>query len=242
MANVVPILTVVTAVNSMTISNLARARMNAPRPQKPHKKEKTSKKVVKKTNVVIPELLKEKFEEAWKKQEESLSGIQTTCIDSYSYNTISEYGWTTGEKKHAYADGTIARIESWDDPERDISRYDRLGNLVETISYKRSAVNYDDIDKTSSKYVYYPNSKQKQFEWTTEGIKHFDKDGNEDTNTFLTKQKIATKRIKEEVKTGKTFKKMGKIEKAVAVAFQDKKEMTWPEKLLAKKTTNSQEK
>lgn len=242
MVTVVPILTVVTAVNSVTISNMARMRMNSPHPNKPKKTEKKQKKVEKKAPVIIPEILKKKFEEAWQKQEDNLSALKTTCSDSYSYNTIAEYGWTTGEKTYTYSDGSIACREHWDDPERDVSRYDQLGNLVEETSYKRSAYDYDDIEKTSVKYVYYPNSKQKQFQWDQNGIKHFDKDGNEDTKTFLTKQKIATKRIKEEMKTGKTYKKMGKIGKAVAVAFQDKEEMTWIERKLAQKVKKSQEK
>lgn len=238
MVNIAPIIAVTTAANALTVSNLthmqnkrlsghARKKNTQPakvaKPQKPH------------------EVAVKKFEEAWQKQEERLSGLKLELVDAYEYNTISEYGWTVGQKTYNYPNGKTALVKDWDDPESEVTRYDELGNVIEVTSTKRT-YNYDDVYTTSHKCVYYPNSKQKEFEWDEEGIRHFDSQGNDDSSLYFARLKIAVKRVREEIKSDKTFKKMGKVEKAVAIAFQDKPELTWLEKRLVTESERSKEK
>ena len=167
-------------------------------------------------------IMKQKFNEAWEKQEERLSKFKTELTDSWCY---SEYGpYSCGGHEYRYENGNLAEEMHYSDMEnsRTVTRYDPEGNCVE---------------KGSCKFVYYENSSQKEFEWRDDGIKHFDKQGNDDTKKYYLKHQIATKRIKAEGK-GTTFSKMSKLEKAVAVLNVDKPELTMLEKMLLKKAKN----
>ena len=165
------------------------------------------------------EFLKQKFNETWNRQMDRLLKLETKLTDSWSQSTY--YNYRTGEDVWRYENGQIAHRVSYDEPHDSHSeRYDELGNCIE-----------NDLDRC----VYYPNSKQKEFEWNKDGIKHFDKDGKEDTQLYLTKQKVAAKRIAYENQTGETLPKMSKVEKAVAIALKDTKKMTLVERMLAEK-------
>lgn len=237
MVNVSPLIVSV-AINSMTMSNLARARsqrlserMSAdPTPAKAKKAEKKAK------PKEIPEILKNKFEEAWKRQEDRLSGLETKLTDTWHYDTIREYGWTTGQTTYSYSSGKPAKIVSWDDPERTVKCFDESGNCV-----SRSEVSRDHEEKTT-RYVYYPNSDRVEFVDDGISVLHYDTNGKEDTKQYYAKHKIATKRIQYEEETGTTLGKMSKLEEAVAYALKDTKKMTLVEKALADKVKKTQEK
>ena len=167
--------------------------------------------------------LKQKFNEAWNRQEKRLSKLKTELTDSWS--TSAYYGYRSGEDIYCYENGQVAHRVSYDQPHDSHSeRYDELGNCIE-----------NDLDRC----VYYPNSKQKEFEWNKDGIKHFDENGIEDTKVYTTKQKVAAKRIAYENQTGEPLPKMSKMEKAVAIALKDTKKMTLVERMLAEKAKKS---
>ena len=167
------------------------------------------------------EFLKQKFNEAWNRQEKRLSKLKTKKIESKTWSQSTYDHYRTGEYVWCYENGQIALCGSYDEPHDSHSeRYDELGNCIE-----------NDLDRC----VYYPNSKQKEFEWNKDGIKHFDENGVEDTKVYTTKQKVAAKRIAYENQTGETLPKMSKVEKAVAIALKDTKKMTLVERMLAEK-------
>lgn len=175
----------------------------------------------KKEKITPPTLLRRKFYDAWYCQEQRLSKLKTTREE------FGDFSKDEGYIEYKYENGVIAKyIHSTKEEHKD-----NMGNLI-----------YKDISYSSDQYyraVYYHNSHQKEFEWTNKGIKHFDKEGKEDTKSYYGKLKIAQKRIEAEKKEGVTFKKMSKVEKAVSWALKDTKDMTALEKMLAKKTKGS---
>ena len=166
----------------------------------------------------IPAILKHKFIKSWTSQNKRLSALKINLTDSWQYDTIQEYGFTTGRKEYHYENGDIARIDEWDGDDRSTTRYDERKNCIED---------------SFGRYTYYPDTNVLEFSYTKEGIKHFNKQGKEDTERYYAKLEMARKRIAEEQKTGKMLKKMTKVEKAVAYALRHKPQMTIAEKMLA---------
>ena len=167
----------------------------------------------------IPLIMKEKFEEAWKRQEDEISKHNITLKDEWSYTEYEHYRCGGWEK--VYDDGKIAEECSYSEScnDKTIRRYDRLGNCVQ---------------KGSSKYTYYKGTNKKEFEWTKDGIKHFDKEGNDNTDKYYKIHQIASKRVKAEGK-GIVYPKMSRLEKAVAMINVDKDELTRVERMLIRK-------
>lgn len=211
MVNITPTLT--TAASALTTLNLTRMRRRGSSGYGggSHSKQTKRKEPSK--------FLEQKFEEAWKRQKKKLSKLTTNLMDSWSYSRY--YNYRTGLDVWSYENGKIAQRTSYNEPDYyHREEYDELGNCIR-----------DDSDR----WVYYPNSNQKEFEWNKDGIKHFDKNGVEDTKLYITKQKIVAKRIAYEKQTGKMLPKMSKVEKAVAIALKDKEKMTLVERILAEK-------
>ena len=162
--------------------------------------------------------LQEMFEQSWEQQEQRLSDLEINLRsksgDSYCIEKVYEY---KNGQKAKYLEISYPDI----DPNVHVERWDENGNCIQVNSRFRS--------------TFYPNSAQKEFEFLDGKVKHFDKDGNEDTKSYYLKKKIATKRLKEEEKSNVTLEKASKIEKAISVLMVDKPEMTLIEKMLMKK-------
>ncbi|HCU59170.1 MAG TPA: hypothetical protein DIC64_04225 [Alphaproteobacteria bacterium] len=162
------------AANAATVANLSRMRR---RGTSGNGYQKSSKEQKRKEP---PALLKEKFEEAWKKQEDRLSKLLThEAKDEYDSFSCSDY--SESKSVYRYENGKMSSSHySNSDGGEIFCRFDELENCIECNSTKR---------------VYYPNSKQKEFEWTEKGgIKHFDKDGVEDTKIYFAKQHVEKKK------------------------------------------------
>lgn len=164
-----------------------------------------------------PLIMKEKFEEAWKRQEEEISKHNITLKDKWSY---TEYGgYCCGGHEKVYDDGKIAERYSYSESSNDemLTRYDRLGNCVQS---------------GHKKYTYYEGTKLKEFEWTRDGIRHFDKEGNDNTDKYFRIHQITSKRIKAEKEEKTVYPKMSKLEKAIAVMNVNKDKLTTVERML----------
>ena len=217
MVNVLPIVTATT--NAMTISRMRGAGYGGSRPKKP-----------KKTKIKKPPVfLKEKFEEAWKIQEERLSKLETVFSKDESFCVKEGYA-SDIHRVYKYANGEKAKVQDKTTYDSSTYLYDELGNCI-----LKNRCDKDNLETFSNRRVYYKGTKQKEFEWDSEGIRHFDKDGKEDTQLYMTKQKVAAKRIAHENQTGETLRKMSKVEKSVATALKDTKKMTFLERMLARK-------
>lgn len=217
MVNILPAITAINAMNASLMlrnSQLARSR------QKNYK--------LKKPNPKPHPLLKKKFAQSWNSQEERLKELEIK-----EYNHFSDKKTGTGRIEYRYKSGQTAKVEITDKMGYSIERFDERGNQIET-----------EMDLSSStsifRYTYYPNSNQKEFEYSDVcGIRHYNQDGIEDTERYLAKLQMVTKRLKYEEQTGVTLRKMSKIEKVVAKRCKDKPEMTMVEKLLARKVKRS---
>ena len=231
---------IVTAINAMTISNNARimANLNRMRQEQMQQLQNSMddskhdyippQEEVRRAKEEIPpiktsELLAQKFETSWERQFSRFSSLELKLTDSYEYDTIREYNWTTGRKEYRYANNVVAMVETWDGPDREEELFDEQGNCVKN---------------SKGRYTYYPKTKQIEFSWTSDSFKHFNTSGKEDTERYLAKLQMASKRIEEEKRTGKTFKKMNVVEKVVAKAFRNRKEMTLIEKALAREASH----
>lgn len=169
--------------------------------------------------------LQEMFEKAWEQQEKRLSGLKIKL-------SRESYGHYGSEVTYKYKNGQEAKFEACYCTDGEtceiIQRYDENGNCIK--SSRREGRNYSDFKST-----FYPNSTQEEFRFLNGEVKHFDKNGNEDTKTYYLRKKIAAKRIKEEEKSNVTLKKASKIEKAISMVMVDKPEMTLIEKMLMRK-------
>lgn len=162
--------------------------------------------------------LKKEFDKAWDSQRERLSKVEQVLRSKSEYMCRDCY-----KEIYEYKNGQISK-EVFVTPEYSINdlMYDERGNCV-----------YNSDNWYSC--TYYPDSDKKEFERHGDEIKHFDKDGKEDTQTYYLRKKIASKRLDEEEKTGVKFKKASKLEKAISKALVDKPEMTLIEKILSRK-------
>lgn len=181
-----------------------------------------------KNTVTPPALLEKRFNQAWERQKERLSKLIKPRPD--------------------YFNGACKFIDKYEngvpversDSKRGRNIQDDMGNVI---FHENQDSSYDDAfypsaDYRCEHYVYYPNSNQKEFEWTEEGIKHFDKSGKENTKSYYGKLKIALKRREAEEKDGVTFPKMSRVEKIVSRALVDTVDpdkMTVLEKMLVRK-------
>lgn len=173
--------------------------------------------------IEVPKIMEKKFEEAWKRQEEELAKVPSHIEHQWSfdkYDPLSLGGWikkfNNGENAEMVEYNRQGEIKS-------ILRYDADGNIIQN--------NY-------TRYVYYKGTNVKEFEWTQSGgIKHFDKNGKENTDKYYKIHQIASKRVKAE-KKGEVFKKMSKVEKAVAMMNVNKDELTAVERMLIGKKKN----
>ena len=205
--------------NAVTIANNARLMANMRRhPQKKYKR------VFKEAHV----LLRTKFFEAWQQQEERLQQLKIEQGDSYSNSKTGDF-----RVRYRYESGQTAKIEIKDKEGTSVERFDEMGNSVETRMFTSTETIF-------YKCVYYPNSNQEEFVLSDTGsIQHFTIDGKDDTERYLAKLQMASKRIRYEKETGVTLRKMTKLEKAVAKSCKDKPEMTFVEKMLARKAKRS---
>lgn len=224
------------AMNTAALSGMSgKTRARRSRNDEQRSTSSDEKKIVKTKHAI----LKEKFEQAWNAQEERLSKFEVERSKFLSYDTATEYGWSTGEGYYVYPNGETARFEKWNDPERLSKRFDELGNCIEYTYQEPTHETKDSTKTTFTKTVYYEGTNQKAFESSLKGIRHFDRNGRDDTRAYVARQLIAAKRIREEIKTGEILPKMGKMEKAVATIFKNTKEMTFIEKALAKKNKDN---
>ena len=228
MVIIAPILTTITATNAATVANISAMKRRGSSGGSQFSKRKEIKR--KEPSA----FLKQKFEKAWKDQEERLSKLKIFYSKDDSYES-NEGSFCERHNVYKYANGKPATIEDVSIFGSSKCIYDESGNCISEKRYDN-----DDIETYSMQCVYYKGTNQKEFEWNNKGILHFDRNGKEDTQLYKTKQKIASKRIAYEGQTGKTLQKMGKLEKAVAIALKNTKEMTIIEKMLAKEVKKSQ--
>ncbi len=156
-------------------------------------------KKIKKTT--ISSTLKESFDNAYNKmleriakEDQALTPQQKAAIpkaEHYLYSEVSGdvYYYENGKTREA-------RMAEDNYPyyQKTICRYDRTGNEIE-----RTEEYSDELTKIcrTRKTVYYKNSNQPAFVYindeTGERCQHFDRDGHEDTKSFLTKQILKNK-------------------------------------------------
>ena len=180
------------AVNAATVANLSRMRRRGTSGNGYRKSSKEQKRKE------PPALLKEKFEEAWKKQEDRLSKLLThEAKDEYDSFSCSDY--SESKSVYRYENGKMSSSHySNSDGGEIFCRFDELENCIKCNSTRR---------------VFYPNSTQKEFEWTKEdGIKHFDRDGVEDTKIYFAIHHVEKKK-EEQLKK---FEDKPKLQKAAA--------------------------
>lgn len=173
--------------------------------------------------IEVPKIMEKKFEEAWKRQEEEIAKTPSHIERRWTFDkfdTSSLAGWVRKFDNGNMAD--MVEYDRWDNI-KSILRYDADGNTIQI---------------NNTRYVYYKGTNVKEFEWTQSGgIKHFDKDGKENTAKYYRIHQIASKRVKAE-KKGEVLKKMSKLEKAVAVMNVNKDELTAVERILIDKNKN----
>ncbi|MBR1825175.1 MAG: hypothetical protein IJ770_01130 [Alphaproteobacteria bacterium] len=206
MVNIAPI---IVAANTMTtLANTSRMRRNSgmyvrsPK-QKPVKKKES------------PSFMKEKFEELWQEQENRLSSLEYHNVpaehDSFS---VPDYYESTSVWR--YDNGKLAKkVYSSSDGDDQVTRYDDAENIIE------------DRD---TRYVYYPNSQQKEFEYCDGIVKHFAQDGRDDTAEYIVAhkiekihQKLKSKGIlSKDAEPSKPVTKLGKVLSTVAVMKLEK--------------------
>lgn len=209
---------IIIATNALTVADLSALRVvNLSRMKRRSQRYNGTLTAKKEKEVKVSALLKEKFAKAWNSQEERLSKLKRHRSEEESYDFKTVIRYENGNL--AYISQSISTGVSSDVTE---TYFDDLENIIET---------------EENKYTYYRDSKQKEFEFNKEDgtVKHFNKNGREDTKDYLAKQKILKKRMEYETKTGKTLQKMSKLEKIVAVTLKNTRKLTLVEQMLAKK-------
>jgi len=127
-----------------------------------------------------PELLREKFKKAWYEQDEHLSKLKEHVKgeDEIEYDGLTEQQIT--KRELCYENGITSQETTW------------MGNAMhEKIRYDERGheIFYGNPEGCHSA-VFYPDSDQREFDWSESGIKHFDKNGKEDTEEYLLGLKI----------------------------------------------------